>query len=330
MRVHWKHMVILFLFAGLAGTVHSQYSGATAKLEKNNIQIGDQVSVELLLTVPAGSRVQWPMLLDTLSQNVEILKKSGIDTVSSGKDKFTLKQTLTITSFDSGSYVVRPIIFKYSQKGDTVIYFTETSPVTLDVQTIETDQAGDIKPIKPPLTAPVTFREMLPWIGIWLLILVIAILVNYYIKKRKQKAPAVTSRLKTTIPPYEAAIDALESLRLKKLWQAGRVKEYYSEMTEIVREYIELRYPVRALEMTTDEIYTALRQTDINSSAREKLHQVLVLADLVKFAKEQPLPLENDLSLNQCMDFVRETKPGKEIEPVQAEKTESVEQNTVK
>jgi hypothetical protein len=330
MRVHWKYMVILFLSAGMTGSVHSQYSGATAKLEKNNIQIGDQVKLELLLTVPAGSRVQWPMLLDTLAQNVEILKKSGIDTVSSGKDKFTLKQELTITSFDSGSYVVRPIIFKYSQKGDTVIYFTETGPVTLDVQTIEIDQAADIKPIKPPLTAPVTFREMLPWIGLLLLVIALAVLIYVYLKRKKQIKPLVPTRLKATIPPFEAAIEALESLRLKKLWQAGRVKEYYSEMTEIVREYIELRFPVRALEMTTEEIHAALRQTDINGSAREKLHQVLVLADLVKFAKEQPLPLENDLSLNQCMDFVRETKPGKDIEPVQAEKTENVVQNIVK
>jgi hypothetical protein len=270
------------------------------------------------------------MLLDTLAGNVEILRKSGIDTVSSGKDLFTLKQELIITSFDSGAYVVRPILFKYNRKGDTLTYFTETMPVTLDVQTIDTDPAKDIKPIKPPLGAPVTFRELLPWIGLFMLILAIAALVYYYLKRRKKVKPLVTSRLKATIPPYEAAIEALETLRLKKLWQSGRVKEYYSEMTDIVREYIELRFPVRALEMTTSEINAALRQTDANSSAREKLHQVLVLADLVKFAKEQPLPLENDQCLNQCFDFVRETKPRKDIETVQAEQAENVGQNIVK
>lgn len=318
------------MLAAMTGAVHGQYTGATAKLEKNNIQIGDQVKFELMLTVPAGSRVQWPMLLDTLAGNVEILTKSGIDTVSSGNDLFTLKQDLIITSFDSGSYVVQPIIFKYSHKGDTLTFFTETLPVTLDVQTIQTDPAKDIKPIKPPLNAPVSFRELLPWIGLVLLILALAALIYYYLKKRKHVKPAISSRLKTSIPPYEAAIEALESLRLKKLWQSGRVKEYYSEMTDIVREYIEMRFPVRALEMTTSEINAALRQTDVNSSAREKLHQTLILADLVKFAKEQPLPLENDLSLNQCMDFVRETKPRKDSEPMQAEQNEDVEQNIVK
>ena len=291
-----------------------QYSTATIHPEKNSMLIGDQINIELTVTVPAGNMVQWPLLADTLAQNIEILRKTGIDTVSTDNQKYTLKQNLTVTSFDSGSYVIRPVIFKYSHKGDTVTYFTETMPVKIDVQTILTDQKADIKPIKAPLKAPVTFREMMSWIGLLLILLVLAALVYYYLKTKKQVKPVVLSRLNATIPPYEAAIEALESLRLKKLWQSGRTKEYYSEMTDIVREYIELRYPLRALEMTTGEIQAAMHQTDINVSAREKLLQVLILADLVKFAKEQPLPLENDQCLNQCVNFVRETKPGREVE----------------
>lgn len=326
----WKHIIILGTFTGMTLTMQGQFAGASARLEKSSIQIGDQVKMELTITVPAMSLVQWPMLLDTLTGNVEIVRKSGLDTVSSTKEQFTLKQELIITSFDSGSYVLPAIPIRYTHKGDTVTYFTETLPLNLDVQTIKTDPAKDIMPIKAPLAAPVTFRELLPWIGLALLILALAAAVYFYFKMNKEKAPAVISRLKTTIPPYEAAMEALENLRLKKLWQSGRVKDYYSEMTDIVREYIELRFPVRALEMTTDEINAALRQTEANSVAREKLKQALVLADLVKFAKEQPLPLENDLSLNQCIDFIRETRPRKEQEPAQTEVIENVEQNIVK
>lgn len=330
MMEQWKSIFMLIVAVGLSFNSMGQYSGAAARLEKDNIQIGDQVKLDLTVTVPAGSQVQWPMLLDTVATYVEIVRKSGIDTVSSDKEQFTLKQELIVTSFDSGSYVIRAIPFKYKQKGDTVTYFTRTLPIRLAVQTIQTDQKADIKPIKPPLAAPVTFRELLPWIGLGLLIIAIAALVYYYIKRKKQNKPLVVSRLKTTIPPYEAAMEALESLRQKKLWQSGRVKEYYSEMTDIVREYIGLQFTVRALEMTTSEINTALHQIDVNSSARDKLNQALVLADLVKFAKEQPLPLENDQSLGQCIDFVRETKPRKEPEHVQPEKVENVEQNIVK
>jgi hypothetical protein len=311
--VRLKILIAMIMLAGPLADALGQYTGAVATLEKNSILIGDQVRLELTVTVPAGSKLQWPMLLDTIAPNVEILRKSEIDTVSSGSDKFTLKQVLTITSFDSGTYVIRPVIFKYNRGGDTLTFFTETLPLRLDVQPPQTDMAQDIKPIKPPLRAPVTFRELLPWIGILVLIAIIAGLIYYYLKKKKKQPAPVTSRLSTTVPPYEAAIDALEELRLKKLWQAGRVKEYYSELTEIVREYIELRYPVRAMEMTTGEIYAALRQTEVTASSREKLNQVLILADLVKFAKEQPLPLENEQSLNQCVEFVRETKPVKDF-----------------
>ena len=330
MIIRWINIVFLFLLTSATAVVYGQYAGATIKPEKNSILIGDQVNIELTLTAPAGSLVQWPLLTDTLAQSIEILRKTGIDTVSSDNARFTLKQNLTVTSFDSGSYVIRPIIFKYSQKGDTATYFTETLPVTIDVQTIQTDQKADIKPIKPPLKAPVTFRELLPWIGLVLILVALSALIYYYLKTKKQVKPVVTSRLNATIPPYEAAIEALDSLRLKKLWQSGRVKEYYSEMTDIVREYIELRYPVRALEMTTGEIQSAIRQTDINTSAREKLVKVLTLADLVKFAKEQPLPLENDQCLNECIEFVRETKPGRDMETVAGGQPVIVEQNKSK
>jgi hypothetical protein len=317
---------MVMMVMGLHAASFAQYTGATAKLESNRIVIGDQVKVELQLSVPAGSRVQWPMLLDTLTRNVEILRKSSIDTVSSDKELFTLKQELLLTSFDSGYYVIQPIIFKYSQKGDTITYFTETAPLYLEVQNVKVDQAADIKPIKPPLKAPLTFREMLPWIALLLLVTAIIAGVWYYLKKKKQVKPILTTRLKPSIPPYEAAMEAMENLRLKKLWQSGRVKDYYSELTEIVREYIELRFRVRALEMTSSEIHEALRFTDAHSGAREKLNQVLMLADLVKFAKVQPLPLDNDNSFNQCVDFLKETRPPKESLVAEQENRKTIEQ----
>jgi hypothetical protein len=310
----------------LAGSGLGQNTGASVRLEKDAITIGDQIKVELNVTVPAGSLVQWPLLADTLARNVEILRKSGIDTVSSGKDSFTLKQEIVVTSFDSGYYAIRPVIFKYNLKGDTLTYLTETNTVNLDVQTIRTDASKDIKPIKPPLKAPVTFRELLPWIVLVLFLIAAAAAIYFFLKRRKKATPTVTTRLKPTIPPYEAAMEALDSLRNKKLWQSGRVKEYYSELTDIVREYIELRFPVRALEMTTGEINEAMRTTEVSDSSRDKLFRVLSLADLVKFAKEQPLPMENENCMNQSIEFVRETRPHKEILSEEADQKQNVEQ----
>lgn len=312
MRRQAIHIVLIMMMSGMASTVSGQYIGATARLDTNRILIGDRIGLELTVTVPAGNFVQWPLFSDTLTRNIEISRKSGIDTISSGADYYTLTQKLFITSFDSGNHIIPPLHFRYFNKGDTLSFFTETMPAYLEVQTIEVDPEQDIKPIKPPLRAPVTFREMLPWIGLIVLAAVLAIAAYYFLIRKKKATPVLTVRLKPTIPPYEAALEALTALRQKKLWQAGRVKDYYTELTEIVREYIELRFSVRALEMTTSEIETALRPLVISGTARERLYQTLKLADMVKFAKAQPLPLDNDTSLEYCFDFVRETRPLKE------------------
>lgn len=299
----------LIFLPGLAGSALAQYAGATATLEKNTILIGDQVDLELTLTVPAQSKVEWPLLAENLAEKVEIVRKTGIDTVESSNDRYTLRQNVLITSFDSGTYVIPPIQFKYHLKGDTVSYFSETQPLGIDVQNMKVDQKEDIKPIKPPLLAPVSFRELLPWILGGLLLAAAIAFLFYYIRQRKRRQPVFQFRAKPKLPPHEVALDAFERLRNKKLWQAGRIKDYYTELTDIVRIYIEERYLVRALEMTTDEISDGLRKADAPKEAGNKLRQTLVLADLVKFAKEKPFPDENDQSLNHCIDFVRATKP---------------------
>lgn len=323
MRLIILHIIFLLVFGTFSVSAQIRQGSATAKLDSTTLIIGDQARFELSVTVPAGSRLEWPLFPDTLVRNVEILRRSAPDTVSSDREQFTLRQELIITSFDSGYYVVPPIRFRYTLKGDTVSNFAETTPVQLYVNTVAVNQNEDIKPIKPPLKAPVTLREILKWVGILLLVAALAFVVYYFFIRKKKKEPVVVTRLTPGLPPDEAALQAFENLRSKKLWQSGRVKEYYSELTEIVREYIELRFPVKALEMTTAEITTALTQVDINHEAREKLNRTLTLADLVKFAKEQPLPVDNDMSLGHCIDFVRETRPARSTDQVNPVKTSS-------
>jgi hypothetical protein len=287
----------------------AQEIGARASVDSTDILIGDQLKFYLELTVPSGSKVTWPIFEDTLASHVEIVKRSPIDTVSSAKDKFTVRQELVITSFDSGSYVIPPVPFRFRQKGDTTSYYTETDPLRINVNTVETDPVADIKPIKPPLKAPITFAEIAPWLAGLLALGLIAAGIYYYLQRKKANKPIFLVRQKPKLPPHEIALEAFESLRRRKLWQAGMVKDYYSEMTDIIREYLEGRFNIRALEMTTDEISDALRGTDVEGKSREKLTSTLMSADLVKFAKAQPLPTENDSHLDTCVEFVRATKP---------------------
>jgi len=110
------------------------------------------------------------------------------------------------------------------------------------------------------------------------------------------------------IPCHIIALERLEKLREQKLWQSGKLKMYHSEISEILRDYIEKRYNVNALEETTDEIMYGLRLHAIPNDVKEKLFQILTLADLVKFAKEQPLANENDMSLIYSIEFINQTK----------------------
>ncbi len=130
-------------------------------------------------------------------------------------------------------------------------------------------------------------------------------------------------RSKPKLPAHVIALNELEDLRLKKLWQAGKVKEYYTVMTDVIRVYLEDRFDINAIEMTTDEILAVMRKQNLESKVQQKLRQTLILADLVKFAKENPLPLDNDNSLSDSIVFVEETIP------VQEEDKEESENKTI-
>ena len=306
--------ILSMILVGLSsGQAFAQVGDAKATLDSNLITIGDQVKLEIKLTIPATSSVNWPSFADTLSSHIEIIDKSRIDTLAKDPAKVVLRQILKVTSFDSGYWYIPPIPFHFQLKNDPTTYYAETKPVGIDVRIPKTDLKKDIKPIKPPLKAPITFMEILPWLlGVILLGLVIFVAV-YIIRRRRMSKPLLQLRSKPKLPPHVVALEALENLRLKKLWQAGKVKDYYTELTDIIRYYIEGRYSIQAMEMTSEEIMQGLKNHETGSEIRKILKDTLVLADLVKFAKAQPLPLENEQSLNQSIEFVKATKPAAEL-----------------
>lgn len=306
MKVLLKISILLIgLFWQLLASAQTE---ATSKLDTNAILVGDQIHLELSFSCPADYSVEWPQHNDTIIAEIEILAKSKIDTTySDDGNQIFLRQVMRITSFDSGFYAIPPFRFNWTKPGDQLVHFTESDALLLEVSTLPIDMEKEIMDIKKPIEAPYTFKEALPWIIGLLLAIAIGYFVFYYLKKRKNAEPVFKAPPKPKLPPHQLALDALDNLRHKKLWQSGMTKDYHTELTDILREYIEGRFQVNAPEMTSDEILDMINQTATNTQAKEKLQQTLVLADLVKFAKEQPLPLENDSSLNNAVDFVKET-----------------------
>lgn len=306
MKVFLK-IIISLIFVLFSVNMNAQIE-AHVSLDSNFILVGDQINMSLTVSCPEDYIVDWPLLNDTIISAIEILEKSKIDSsYSADKSQLLLKQVIRITSFDSGYYAIPPFQIKYKEPNGLLIQTAETEALLLEVSSVPVNMEEEIKDIKAPLEAPYTFREALPWIIGLLLSILIGFAVYYYMRKRKKAEPVFKTSAKPKIPPHRIALDALDNLRLKKVWQSGLIKDYHTELTDIVRDYISNRFYIHALEMTTDEIMEALNGTATNDQAKQKIHQTFTMADMVKFAKMQPLPLEHDTSLNNAIDFVKET-----------------------
>lgn len=298
--------ILIVSFVFVLGKMQSQQAAAYMTIDTNAMMIGDHIDLQVGLTVPEDFIVSWPQWNDTIAPHIEIVKSTSVDTARA-KGSLTFKQNLTITSFDSGYFEIPSLDFVFHHKNDTAKYTTSTRKLYLMVDTPVVDTAQAFKAIKGPVDEPYTWREILPWVALGLAIIALVLFLVRYFIRRKKNLP-VFVRPKPTLPPHVLAINQLEELRLEKVWQNGNVKEYHTRLTDILREYLENRYHFDAMEMTSDEILDEIETLKVNKEASSKLAGLMQLADLVKFAKGQPTPLENDLSLTHGVDFVNETK----------------------
>jgi hypothetical protein len=291
-------------------TAFGQEFKATADLNPGSILIGDQVDLSLGFSFPAGVMVAWPSIKDTILGKIQVINRSKIDTVvSADKKTLSLTQKLRLTCFDSGFYTIPPIRFYYRRLPDTTIRFEQTDIQILTVHTLTVDTTQAIKPIKGPVKVPFSIFDYIGWILGGIGLVAIAFVVFWYLRKRRNGEPVFVLRPAVRYQPHELALMDLEKLRLKKLWQAGRIKEYHTELTDILRKYIEARFRLMAMESTTAEILEDLKEkTAVAKETREAFGNILTLADLVKFAKYLPMPEEHEGSMTGAVDFVGRTQ----------------------
>ncbi len=301
------------VFVLFSPSLFSQNVIATATLDTNEILIGQQTKLTLRVdykTDQGEIKIDFPKIDDTLIKEIEIVSKSKTERIipdSSDMSRMALLQTFTITSFDSGYYAVPP--FKFIINGDSSKAI-ETEALLLSVNTVEIDTTIAIKDIKPPIEVPFSWKEFLPYVyaGIATLAILAGLiyLIIYYVQKQKKK-PVLKTIIPIT-PAHITALEQLDKLKEEKLWQNGNVKQYHSELSDIIRQYIEKRFFVNAMEQVTDEIMQSFKTVDLSNELKIKLRQILFLSDLVKFAKEQPLPNENESSWSNAYEFVVATK----------------------
>lgn len=221
---------------------------------------------------------------------------------------------LRLITFEPGKTFVPPIEFTYKTEGDTSRRLAQSNPVFLTIDSVAVDVQGDIKDIKPPLLSPWKFEDFLPYLIALAVVLASGWAYYYYRKKKKQREAAVVP-LKPAIPPFQAALAALRALEDKKLWQQSKVKEYYSEATEIIRRFLEDQYDILALESTSDEILAQLKLVPQAEPVKKESQSFFTTADLVKFAKYNPTPAEHENELRWAYEIISTMKPAEIEQP---------------
>ncbi len=302
-----KYIIVILLWMPLSLAAQGVFTAET-KLDTNAMLIGDHVGMSMKFSMPSNAKVHWPVF-DTILHNIQVIGRAKIDTtLSADKKNMTLSQLLVITSYDSGFYTIPPVRFYYVVPPDTTLRFEDAGTLLLAVHAPKVDTTQAIKPIKGVMRVPVSFREILPWILAGLVAIALVLLVIWYIRKRKKAEPLIRLKPRIHLQPHEIALSELEKLRTRKLWQNGKIKEYHTELTDILRKYIEGRFSISALESTSSEILSDLRAgSHVEGIEMDRLKGILFTADLVKFAKSHPLPDENEGCLENAIEFVKDT-----------------------
>jgi len=293
------------------------------KIDEADLLIGEQTILHLTVTTDNGKLVYLPIPLDTLMTGVEVLAISKPDTTAIDNNRLMINQNVLITSFDEDLYFLPP--FAVIDDVDTIY----SNQVALKVSSIPVDVNApevffDIKEIWKP---PFVLADYYPIIFGILLILFLICVIGYIVQRLRKRKSTIPELLKEElkIPPHEIAIRELNEIKQQKLWQQGRNKEYYTQITDTLRRYIFRRFDINAMEMTSYEILDVITREDDDQSVYDTLKQILQLADLVKFAKLHPLPDENDLSLAYSYLFVNQTKKVVMVKPMENAEVEKKE-----
>lgn len=288
--------------------VSAQVIQTQASIDRNECLIGDHITLKLTLSKPKEARIFFPSLVDTLSKSIEIINASGIDTIYKENNQIQLQQLLTITSFDTGQITIPPLAFLMLRDSIEDTIFTNSLQLMVHAIPVDTTKKN-IFDIKPPIDEPFSWKEIVDYI-FWglLIIIVLAIAVYVYLRIKKNK-PILPIPEKPKDPPYVVALRNLDKLKEKKLWQKQLYKQYYTELTDIIRIYLEMQFEIPALESVSSELMEYLLQKQFDEELIKIMKSLFTTADFVKFAKAQPLPDENDWHLKNAYTFVEKTKP---------------------
>lgn len=283
-------------------------------LDSVNLRMGDMTILHVNVTQPKNLKGSIPLLskfrddgiIPVCGDSVELRAPVKIDTVVSG-NMLNISYSVPLQAFDSGFYKLPELVFvagKDSVRSNSL--GLKVYPVIAEADTPIYDYASVADPEESSI-----FDYVPDWIidfwWLWLVILLAVAIFLYAMKKYRKDGYIIPKKPEPT--PYEVAISSLRLLKEKKLWEQGMEKEYFTDLTEILRKYLEGRFGINAMEMTSRQILASLKANKELADKRAYFRQILDMADFVKFAKVRPLPDDNVLAYENALRFVEETKP---------------------
>ena len=286
----------------------------SASIDSTMLMIGDQTDMHLSVTHEASEQVEWPVFGAQLQEGIEIVDRTSPDTTTLPDGRVQIHQDLKLTSFKDSLFSISPIAIA---SGSDTFW---TDPMALNViQPFEVDTTLAITDIKDIENAPIYWWGIIRWILIVLLSCGLIALGFWLWRKydtytRREEEPIDPELLR---PADEVALEKLDEIKAAKIWKDGKVKEYQTELTDVVREYISRRFGVQSTEKTSEETLREVKPLLVNGNLPldsdgkalyERLAGMLRTADLVKFAKWHTTPDENESALTTAYDFVKETK----------------------
>lgn len=273
----------------------------TASIDSTVVEMGSHAVVTLSVVDPEhkGQVVDLPE--NGTENDAFDFVEVKTDTTPSG-----YTHTLKIQAWYPGVLTFAP--FRYATGADTAV----SDIVTLKVLPVEMDSTQTLNPMAGVVNPPRKWYDYIPGWSVYVLLGLLAaalIAAAVYIYIMYRRTGAIIPRKAKPIDPYAEAMAALGRLRSKRLAESGKEKEYYTDLVDILRVYLQQRFNINAMEMSSTQILDSLRRNPDTRDNQPRIKQILELADFVKFAKVRPMPDDNIKSFNTVEQFVESTKP---------------------
>ena len=302
--------ILLFSLMSFLGIqCDAQVTFLRGRTAVDTIVVGQPFDYQLSLTIPKDYFVEWKQFDDTLSKSIDVISADDVKTTPiNNSDNVIMTQNLKLTSFDTGYVYVPEIAISYSTSlQDSVRHTLYTDEKELYVKTVAVDTTQDFRPIKGVIRQGITAKEVFPWAAIIIIAAGVVYLIIFLKKRSKKTEKVVEVKKKPAIPAIVTARAKLAEMKDNELWNNPRTKDYYTDLTDIAREYLEGQFEIDAVEMTTDEIMKAVNELNLSNLTKSKLQDTLVTADFVKFAKANPTAEQNKKSFSDINNFVEDS-----------------------